>query len=82
MASAFESAARVAIEEMILERAEMSKFGYFLTKEALAQITDDLFHFLQTSRSLKAAGDKMLVSGPPPAKGRNQLTTAVSGKFK
>jgi hypothetical protein len=66
MASAFESATRVAIEEIILERAETSKFGFFLSRDALADLTSDLFEFVKASRALKSAGDRMLGGAVPP----------------
>jgi hypothetical protein len=67
MTTAFESATRVAIEEIILARTEASKFGFFLSREGLSELTDDLFHLLKASRTLKAAGDRMLGSGMPAA---------------
>jgi hypothetical protein len=60
MTTPFESATRVAIEEIILERLEPSKFGYFASREAVLELTNDIFDLLKTSRSLKAAGDRMM----------------------
>ncbi|MEZ4743914.1 MAG: hypothetical protein R3B45_15955 [Bdellovibrionota bacterium] len=60
MHTPFETATRVAIEEIILERMQPSKFGYFATHEAIRDLTDDIYELLKTSRSLKAAGDRML----------------------
>lgn len=62
MAGAFEAAARVAIQEIIRNHAQESKFGLMLSKEAFETICDDLFAFLQTSRNLKAAGDRFIAA--------------------
>jgi len=66
MATPFETATRVAIEEIILERLEPSKFGYFASRESVRDLTNDIFELLKTSRALKAAGDRMLQSPLPP----------------
>ena len=66
MSTPFETATRVAIEEIILERLEASKFGYFVSREGVRDLTNDIFELLKTSRSLKAAGDRMLQSPVPP----------------
>ena len=65
MAGAFETATRAAIEEMIQLRAQESKFGFILTPDGCQALVDDLFALLQTSRTLKAVGDRVLAGGPP-----------------
>lgn len=60
MAGPFEAVTRVAIEELLLNRVTEGKFGYVLTREAFAHLREDIFSLLITSRSLKAAGDKLL----------------------
>lgn len=63
MSSPFEVAARVAIEEIILDHADASKFGYFLSKDSVKTLTNDLYDLLKTSRSLKSLGDRMMQGG-------------------
>lgn len=60
MAGAFESATRVAIQEIIRKHGQESKFGMVLSQEGFESVCDDLFELLQTSRSLKAAGDRFI----------------------
>ncbi len=60
MVKPFTSAAKIAIEDMVVRHTQTSKFGYFLTEEGLASLVTDLVEFLETSRSLKAAGDRLL----------------------
>lgn len=62
MPSPFESVTRVAIKEIITGRANESKFGYVMTHEDLQDICDDIFGLIQTSRNLKAAGDRFIHS--------------------
>jgi putative AlgH/UPF0301 family transcriptional regulator len=64
MASAFEIATRSAIEELIQNHAQPSKFGFMLTHDGYRELVGELFELLQTSRSLKAVGDRMLAGGP------------------
>ncbi len=70
MGGAFEGATRAAIAEIIKNRSQESKFGIILSPEAFEEVVSDLFDLLQTSRTLKATGDRMLAGGgmPPPAK--------------
>ncbi len=72
MAGAFEGATRAAIAEIIQNRSQTSKFGLLLTEEAFEEVVGDLFDLLQTSRTLKATGDRMLSGGgvPFPAPGK------------
>ena len=65
--SPFQSVTRVAIEEMIREYSEESRFGSFLSEENFNRLVDDLTSLMETSRSLKAAGDRFL-SGAPKQK--------------
>ena len=64
MSGAFEGATRAAITEIIQTHAQESKFGYVVTPDALQDIVGDLYALVQTSRSLKAAGDRLLAGGP------------------
>jgi hypothetical protein len=66
VSSPFESVTRVAIAEIITGYAKESKFGYILSPESMRDVVDDLFNLVQTSRSLKAAGDRLIAGGPPP----------------
>ncbi|HYX34659.1 MAG TPA: hypothetical protein VE954_16285 [Oligoflexus sp.] len=66
MAGAFEVATRSAINEIIVDAVQESKFGYVMSHEALQQITDQLFDLFITSRNLKAAGDRMIAQGLVP----------------
>lgn len=68
MATTFEIATRAALEEIVTKHAQESKFGYIVTKESLTEMVDDLFTLLQTSRTLKSAGDKFLRNASAPAK--------------
>lgn len=65
--SPFESATRSAIEEILKSHLCESKYGYFLTKDTLETLRNELAKFLQTSRDLKSKGDSFLskVSFPP-----------------
>ena len=62
--SPFNSVTRVAIEEMIRAQGPPSKFGLFLSDEEVQSLVTDLVRLLETSRSLKAAGDRYLKQGP------------------
>lgn len=64
--SPFTSVTKVAIEEMIRERGSNSKFGLFISDESLEALVGDLLKLMETSRNLKAAGDKFLRKGPIP----------------
>jgi len=66
MAGAFEGATRAAIAEIIRTRSQQSKFGVLLTEDAFEEVVSDLFDLLQTSRTLKATGDRMLAGGGAP----------------
>lgn len=63
MKSPFEDATKIALEEIIMEHAEKSKFGYFMTRESIVDLTEELFKLFKTSRSLKAAGDRLIHGG-------------------
>jgi len=64
MAGAFEGATKVAIEEMIQAHAQASKFGYILSAESLQDLVGEIYGLIVTSRSLKAAGDRLMSGGP------------------
>lgn len=55
-----ENVTRMALEEMVLARASESRFGYILSEDGFRLLMDDLYEFFETSRSLKAAGDRFL----------------------
>ncbi|MFW7379569.1 MAG: hypothetical protein ACOH5I_12220 [Oligoflexus sp.] len=63
MASTFEMATRAAIKEIISKNVSESKFGFVMTHDALAEICDDIFNLLITSRNLKSAGDRWMAKG-------------------
>lgn len=69
MPSPFTSVTRVALEEMVLEHMKPSKYGYFMTKDDQKKLVEKLVEFLATSRSLKAAGDRLMQQqlSPPGA---------------
>lgn len=64
MRGLFESVTRVAIEEILRNHAQPSKFGMILTPEAFQELTDDLYNLLVTSRELKSAGDRIIGAAP------------------
>jgi hypothetical protein len=66
MAGAFEIATRSAIQEIILNAVQPSKFGYVLSQEGLQEVSDQLFDLFVTSRNLKSAGDRMIAQGLVP----------------
>ncbi len=70
--SPFESVTRVALREIIESHLKPSKFGYFLSEDSFEDLSDELFKFLQTSRNLKAAGDRFLSGAAAPEKKRRQ----------
>jgi hypothetical protein len=55
-----ENITRMALEEMVLTHAAESKFGYVISEEGFRLLVDDLYEFFETSRALKAAGDRFL----------------------
>ena len=63
MRGAMESVTRMAIEEMIVAHTNESRFGYVLSQEGMRELVDTLYDFFETSRSLKAAGDRMMQQG-------------------
>ncbi len=63
MRGAMESATRMALEEMITSHASQSKFGFVLSPESMRGLVDTLYEFFETSRTLKAAGDRMIQHG-------------------
>ena len=63
MSGAFEAATRAAIQDLIQTHAQASRFGYVLTHEGFQDLTTDLYSLLETSRTLKAAGDRFLATG-------------------
>ena len=64
MRGLFETVTRVAIEEILRNHTQSSKFGLLVTPEGFQELTDDLYNLLITSRELKAAGDRMIGSAP------------------
>lgn len=67
MASMFESATRVAIEEIVSKHAKPSKFGLILSNESAQDLTNDIYDLLMTSRNLKSAGDRLIQAGFAPS---------------
>jgi hypothetical protein len=63
MRGAMESATRMALEEMITGHASQSRFGYVLSQDAMNELVDTLYEFFETSRTLKAAGDRIIQNG-------------------
>ncbi|MCX6110979.1 MAG: hypothetical protein NTZ90_15395 [Proteobacteria bacterium] len=64
MAGAFEAATKTALEEMIQAHAQASKFGYILSPDGLQDLVAEIYGLIVTSRSLKAAGDRLMSGGP------------------
>ena len=62
--SPFQSVARVAIEQLLEKHTQPSKFGFFLTQEGFDSLAAELLMLLETSRTLRATGDRFL-QGPP-----------------
>ena len=62
MKSTFNSVVKIAVEEIIKKHASESRYGYFLSKEDLEKLTEEITNFLQASRTLKEKGDEMLAS--------------------
>lgn len=61
--STFQSVARVAVKELLEQHMTASRFGYIVTEEGVDDICEDIVRFLQTSRSLKEAGDRLISQG-------------------
>ena len=72
MGKVFETATKVAIREILENHTQTSKFGYFLSEDSLTAAAEDLFELIETSRTLKAAGDRYLSSQLPPERPRNK----------
>lgn len=60
MRGLFESVTRVAIEEILKNHTQPSKFGLLVTPESFQELTEDLYNLLVTSRELKSAGDRLV----------------------
>ena len=76
MRGAMESVTRMALEEMIASHSKESRFGYVLSEDNMRELVDTLYEFFETSRSLKAAGDRMLQQGP-----QTQGARSTSGRM-
>jgi hypothetical protein len=63
MRGAMESVTRMALQEMIVAHSNESRFGYVLSPEGMRELIDTLYEFFETSRSLKAAGDRFIQQG-------------------
>lgn len=70
MSSPFVSVTKVALDEIVKKHTEASKFGFFMTEAQLNNLVEELVLFLETSRSLKAAGDRLLYDQVDPKNGR------------
>ncbi|MEI6397587.1 MAG: hypothetical protein WCO71_02340 [Pseudomonadota bacterium] len=71
MRGAMESVTKMALEEMIASHSKESRFGYVMSEENMKELVDTLYEFFETSRSLKAAGDRMLQQGTQPQGARS-----------
>lgn len=71
MPSMFQKIATVAIDEMVQSRVTPSKYGYFLSKSDLDKLKQDFLSFIETSRNLRVAGDKILNLDDTKSKGKN-----------
>ena len=60
----FRSVTRVAIEQIIKSCCSESKYGFFVSGEDMERLVNEMIRFLETSRILKSAGDRILA--PPP----------------
>ena len=56
----FEGATKAAIEELIRNHAQSTKFGFVISPEGFSNLTEDIYTFVCTSRTLKDAGDQFL----------------------
>jgi hypothetical protein len=63
MRGAMENVTRMALQEMIVAHANESRFGYVLSEEGMRELIDTLYEFFETSRNLKAAGDRFIQQG-------------------
>jgi hypothetical protein len=63
MRGAMENVTRMALQEMIIAHTNESRFGYVLSSDGLRELIDTLYEFFETSRSLKAAGDRFIQQG-------------------
>ena len=61
----FESVTKVALAEIVRSHGMESKFGLMLSEDSFQGLIDSLFDLVQTSRSLKTAGDRFLANGGP-----------------
>ena len=69
MAGHMENITKMALAEMIQNHSKASKFGFILSDEGYRDLIDTLYEFFETSRSLKAAGDRFIMGGAAnPAK--------------
>lgn len=63
----FQSVTRVAIGEIVRSYCSTSRYGVFMSDENVEKLIEDLVKFLETSRNLKAAGDRFLSPAPQKA---------------
>ncbi len=56
----FEGATKAALEEIVKNHTQSTKFGFVLSTESFSELTEDLYAFVCTSRNLKDAGDRIL----------------------
>ena len=76
MRGAMERVTRMALQEMIVAHSNESRFGYVLSPEGMRELIYTLYEFFETSRSLKAAGDRFIQQGLEAPGAR-----ATSGRF-
>lgn len=70
MATPFESVARAAIEEILMERMHKTKHGFVITERGYNEVVNEFYRFLQTSRTLKEKGDRLITGGISPTRSR------------
>lgn len=77
MGNPLASVTKVALEEMVLSHVEPSKFGYFMSKDQLESLVRELASFVETSRSLRAAGDRFMNQKPDATQVSGRRSSAV-----
>lgn len=60
MQGTFENVTRLALEEIILEQAKESKFGYVMTEDGFQNLVNKLHEFFLVSRNMRTMGERVL----------------------
>ena len=71
MGDPFTETSRVAIEKIVHKNMTPAKYGYFLSKSDLDELKQDFLSFIETSRNLRVAGDKLLNLDDTKSKGKH-----------